>query len=138
MLIERGLERILDTSARRISFLGISFKSGTDDVRESPFIELVERLLGKGCSIRIFDPNVQFAKLIGANRDYLFRVLPHVTELMVSDVSDALDGAELIILTAADPIYKKAIANARADQVIMDLAELRPSDWHGARPKVIS
>ena len=138
MLIERGIERILDTSARRIAFLGISFKSGTDDVRESPFVELVERLLGKGCSIRIFDPNVHFAKLIGANRDYLLRVLPHVTELMVSDVSDALDWAELIVLTAPDPAYKKAIAEARHDQVVMNLAELQLSDWQGSRPKIIS
>lgn len=138
MLIERGIERILDTSARRIAFLGISFKSGTDDVRESPFVELVERLLGKGCSIRIFDPNVHFAKLIGANRDYLLRVLPHVTELMVSDVSDALDWAELIVLTAPDPAYKKAVAEARHDQVVMNLAELQLSDWQGSRPKIIS
>ena len=61
MLLERGLNWILSQSKRRIAFLGISFKSGTDDVRESPFVELAERILGKGCELRIFDPNVQLA-----------------------------------------------------------------------------
>jgi GDP-mannose 6-dehydrogenase len=133
MLIERGLQWILDTSARRIAFLGISFKSGTDDVRESPFVELVERLLGKGCAIRIFDPNVHFANLIGANRDYLLGVLPHVAELMVPDVSEATDWAELIVLTTSDPAYMSALAEARADQIILDLAGVDSSDWQGPR-----
>jgi GDP-mannose 6-dehydrogenase len=133
MLIERGLQWILDTSARRIAFLGISFKSGTDDVRESPFVELVERLLGKGCAIRIFDPNVHFANLIGANRDYLLGVLPHVAELMVPDVSEAMDWAELIVLTTSDPAYMSALAEARADQIILDLAGVDSSDWQGPR-----
>ncbi len=64
MLIERGVDWFLGQSKKRIAFLGISFKSGTDDVRESPFVEMVEHLIGKGCAIRIFDPNVQLVRLV--------------------------------------------------------------------------
>ena len=80
MLVDRGVDWILGQSTKRIAFLGISFKSGTDDVRESPFVEMVERLLGKGRAIRIFDPNVQLARIIGANSEYLLQHLPHIAE----------------------------------------------------------
>ena len=125
MLVERGVQWILDTSSRRIAFLGISFKPGTDDVRESPFVEIAERLIGKGCDIRIFDANVQLARLIGANRDYLMRVLPHITELLVPEIADAVDWADVVVVTTRDPTYEKAIGNLRADQIVLDFAGLQ-------------
>jgi GDP-mannose 6-dehydrogenase len=76
---------------------------------------------------------VHFANLIGANRDYLLGVLPHVAELMVPDVSEAMDWAELIVLTTSDPTYMSALAEARADQIILDLAGVDSSDWQGPR-----
>jgi len=128
LLIEHAANWILNQSRKRIAFLGISFKSGTDDVRESPFVDLVERLIGKGCEIRIFDPNVRLAHLVGANREYLNRVLPHVTDLMVPEMSHALDWAELIVVTTANPIYKSGILNARRDQVVLDFCHLDLAD----------
>ncbi|MBV9938127.1 MAG: nucleotide sugar dehydrogenase [Acidobacteriaceae bacterium] len=125
MLIERGVNWILGKPGRRVAFLGISFKAGTDDVRESPFVELVERLIGKGCKVRIFDPNVNLSRMIGANKDYLLRVLPHITELMVPDITDALSWAETIVVSTPDPIYVKHLATARSDQVVLDFAQLR-------------
>jgi GDP-mannose 6-dehydrogenase len=122
MLIERGVDWIFGQSMKRIAFLGISFKSGTDDVRESPFVEMVARLIGKGRAIRIFDPNVQLACLVGANKEYLLRVLPHIAELMVADVADAVGWAETIVVTTNDPAYAKAIAAARSDQIVLDFA----------------
>jgi len=124
MLIERGVDWILGQSKKRIAFLGISFKSGTDDVRESPFVEMVERLIGKGCEIRIFDPNVKLGGLIGSNKEYLMRALPHVIELLVADVADAVDWAETIVVTTSDSAYTKAIAATRADQIVLDFAGL--------------
>jgi len=124
MLIERGVDWILEQSKKRIAFLGISFKSGTDDVRESPFVEMVERLIGKGCEIRIFDPNVQLGRLIGSNKEYLMRALPHVIELLVADVSDAITWADLIVVTTTDAIYAKAITATRSDQIVLDFARL--------------
>ena len=124
MLIERGVQWVLDTFGKRIAFLGVSFKSGTDDVRESPFVEIAERLMGKGCEVRIFDPNVQMARLIGANRDYLMRVLPHIAELLVSEVDDAMDWADVVVVTTSNPAYASAIRNLRANQIVLDFAGL--------------
>jgi GDP-mannose 6-dehydrogenase len=128
LLIEHAANWILSRSRKRIAFLGISFKSGTDDVRESPFVDLVERLIGKGCEIRIFDPNVRLAHLVGGNKEYLNRVLPHVTDLMVPEMSDALDWAQLIVVTTANPTYKSGILNARRDQVVLDFCRLDLAD----------
>ncbi len=124
MLIERGVDWILGQSKERIAFLGISFKSGTDDVRESPFVEMVQRLIGKGCAIRIFDPNVQLARLVGANKEYVMRVLPQISELMVTEVVDAVGWAQTIVVTTTDPAYAKTIAAARSDQIVLDFAHL--------------
>ena len=122
MIIERGSDWILDQKTKRIGFLGISFKAGTDDVRESSFVEIAERLLGKGREIRIFDPNVQLARLVGANKEYLMGVLPHVAELLVPNISDVFDWAETIVSTTSDPIYRAGIAKARPDQTVLDFA----------------
>jgi GDP-mannose 6-dehydrogenase len=124
MLIERGVNWILRQSKKRIAFLGISFKAGTDDVRESPSIEMVRCLIDKGCAVRIFDANVQLASLVGTNREYLLQVLPHIAELMVAEAADAVGWAEAIVVTMTDPVYVKAIAAARSDQIVLDFAYL--------------
>jgi len=124
MVIDRGVDWILEQSKKRIAFLGISFKSGTDDVRESPFVSMVERLLGKGRAIRIFDANVQLTRLCGANKEYLVGMLPHIAELMVTEAADAVGWAETIVVTTADPVYAQAIAAARSDQRVLDFAHL--------------
>src|SRR5579884_2405005 len=81
--IMRGLQLIMKRGHRRIGVLGFSFKSGTDDLRESPMIEIIERLLGKGYDLQIYDKNVQLAKLVGANRDFILSRIPHISRLMV-------------------------------------------------------
>jgi GDP-mannose 6-dehydrogenase len=125
MLINRGVDWILRRSGKRIAFLGISFKSGTDDVRESSFVEMVERLIGKGREIRIFDPNVRIAKLVGANREYLMQVIPHIANLMVEDIDEAIDWAETIVTTVADPVYESGVAGVRPDQTVLNFARFR-------------
>jgi GDP-mannose 6-dehydrogenase len=126
MLVERGIEWIIDQSSKRIAFLGISFKSGTDDLRESPFVEIVERLIGKGYEIRIFDPNVQLSRLVGANKEYLMRVIPHIADLIVPNISDAIDWAQAIVVTAADPIYLAGLNSVVEEQIVLDFARV---DW---------
>jgi GDP-mannose 6-dehydrogenase len=122
MLIDRGVDWILSRSGKRIAFLGISFKSGTDDVRESSFVEMVERLIGKGREIRIFDPNVKVAQLIGANRSYLMQAIPHIANLMVPDIADAVSWAETIVTTVPDPVYETGVADIRPDQTVLNFA----------------
>jgi GDP-mannose 6-dehydrogenase len=135
MLIEHGTDWILGQAKKRIALLGISFKSGTDDMRESPFVELAERLIGKGCQIRIYDPNVQLARLVGANKEYLTRVLPHIAELMVPNVSDAVEWAEVIVVSNPDPTYKAGLLAARPDQVVLDFANLKLPSGLPAKPQ---
>src|ERR1700730_1506064 len=133
MLVDRGVDWILSRSGKRIAFLGISFKSGTDDVRESSFVELVERLIGKGRAVRIFDPNVKVAQLIGANRSYLMQVIPHIANLMVSDIIDAVSWAETIVTTVTDPVYEAGIADIRPDQTVLDFARFNSGDCERRR-----
>jgi GDP-mannose 6-dehydrogenase len=125
MLIERGARWILETGRKRIAFLGISFKSGTDDVRESPFVDVIERLLGKGCEIRIFDQNVQLSRLIGANRDSLIKALPHITSLLVPQISDAIDWAEVVVVTNLEPAYQAAVGRLKPNQSVLDFARVQ-------------
>jgi GDP-mannose 6-dehydrogenase len=96
-VIDRAFQKVLATGKRRIGLIGLSFKSDTDDLRESPYVELAERLLGKGCELRIYDPNVVEAQLTGANRQYIDRVIPHLSRLLVRSL-DQLSDAELLIV----------------------------------------
>jgi GDP-mannose 6-dehydrogenase len=122
MLTNRGLDWILAHSKKRVAFLGISFKAGTDDVRESPYVSLVEGLSGKGRAVRIFDPNVNLAHLFGANRDYLMRTLPHIAELLVPTIREATDWADTVVVTSPDPVYAAEVARLGEDKVVLDFA----------------
>lgn len=135
MLVDRGVDWVLGQSKRRVAMLGISFKSGTDDMRESPFVELAERLIGKGCEVRIFDPNVHLARIVGTNKEYLTRVLPHIADLLVANVSDAIAWAEAIVVSTSEPVYKAALIDVRPDQVVLDFANLKIADGSSAKPK---
>ena len=88
--VARGVQLIMDKGFKRIGVLGFSFKAGTDDLRESPVIEVTERLLGKGYDLRIYDRNVNIASLVGANRDFILNRIPHVAQLMVDDIAAVL------------------------------------------------
>ena len=132
-LIERGVERILETGAKKIAFLGFSFKAGTDDLRESPYMTLIEQLIGKGCSIRIFDKNVELARLLGANKQYLYTVIPHIAELMVDSLEEALQGAELVVTTANAPEYANVVDLMRPEQRLLDFARIPGAERLGER-----
>jgi GDP-mannose 6-dehydrogenase len=135
MLVDRGVDWVLGQSKKRVAILGISFKSGTDDMRESPFVELTERLIGKGCEVRIYDPNVQLARIVGTNKEYLTRVLPHIADLLVPNISDAIKWAEVIVVSTSEPAYKAALADVRPEQVVLDFANLKIVDGNAARSK---
>ena len=83
---------------RRIGVVGLAFKAGTDDLRESPMVTLVETLIGKGCAVRIFDPNVSVAALVGANHRYIEREIPHITSLMCDDIETLIAQAEVVVI----------------------------------------
>jgi GDP-mannose 6-dehydrogenase len=106
----------------RIGILGFSFKAGTDDLRESPMIEIIERLTGKGYDLRIYDKNVQMAKLVGANRDFILNHIPHVSKLMVDDINAVLKHADTIVIGNRDPEFRSIPEQLHDGQCLVDLA----------------
>jgi GDP-mannose 6-dehydrogenase len=124
MQVTRGLQLIMNKGHKRIGVLGFSFKAGTDDLRESPVIEVTERLLGKGYDLRIYDKNVNMASLVGANRDFILNRIPHISKLMVGGIDDVLDHAQTVVIGNKDPEFGSVPAMLRDDQVLVDFVRV--------------
>jgi GDP-mannose 6-dehydrogenase len=103
----RGLEAVTATGKRRVALLGLAFKHGTDDLRESPLLELAERLLGKGFELKIHDPAVQLSALHGSNRAFLEERLPHIQRLLCERLESALAGAEVVVIGHGAAAYRR-------------------------------
>jgi len=124
MQIRRGLELVKRTGKKKVGLLGLSFKAGTDDLRESPLVELIERLLGKGYEVRIYDKNVSLARLHGANRAYIEKEIPHLAQLMRSSLADVIAESEVILIGNSAPEFKEALHTTQPHQTIIDLVRL--------------
>jgi GDP-mannose 6-dehydrogenase len=122
--VNRGLQLIMQKGHKKIGVLGFSFKAGTDDLRESPVIEVIERLLGKGYDLRIYDKNVNIASLVGANRDFILHRIPHISRLMVDHVDAILDHAETIVIGNKDPDFRNVHNQLRNGQSIVDFVRI--------------
>jgi len=131
--ISRGFEMITALGKKPVTFLGMSFKAGTDDMRESPMLELIERLIGKGYDIRIFDRNVSLAKLVGANKDYLLKTVPHISSLLVDKLDDALAHGEIVVIGNADPEFLTIAPRLKAHQDLVDLVRIKDTGQLGER-----
>jgi GDP-mannose 6-dehydrogenase len=136
--IELAMETVRDAARKRIGLLGLSFKPGTDDLRESPLVTLAERLIGKGYELQVYDPLVNLDRLIGANKTYILREIPHISRLMAPAVAAVVDFAEVLILGNASREFKVLESHAfRAEQVVVDLTGLLkgkvkpPVEYHG-------
>lgn len=123
--VTRAFNEIMAHGRRKISIFGISFKSGTDDLRESPLVTLVERLLGKGMDILIYDRFVNFARLYGANRDHILNVIPHISSILVDDFDRVAAHGDVLIVGNADPEFESLPARMRPDQRLYDLVRLK-------------
>ena len=121
LMTRRGVEAVLHTRKKKIGVVGLAFKQNTDDLRESPMVTLVETLIGKGCDVRIYDPNVVMARLKGANRRYIEAEIPHIAALLAEDVGQLLSHAEVLVFSAAGREASRVLAAARLDHVIVDL-----------------
>lgn len=122
--VERAFRMIEATGKRAIGVLGMSFKPGTDDLRESPMVELIERLIGKGFDVRVFDRNVALSGLQGANRTYIEREIPHIATLMSESLDDLLGDSEVLVVGHKDPEFDRAVAAASASKAIVDLVRI--------------
>jgi GDP-mannose 6-dehydrogenase len=122
--IARGLQLIMEKGHRRIGILGFSFKAGTDDLRESPVIEIIERLVGKGYDLRIYDKNVHLASLVGANRDFILNRIPHISRLMVEDIGSVLEHAQTVVIGNKDPEFQDVPSRLQDGQRLVDFVRI--------------
>ena len=122
--IQHALDQVLETGRRSIGLLGFSFKTGTDDLRESPMVILAEALLGKGLSLKIYDRNVSTARLVGANKEYIETQIPHLSSLLCDTIAEVVDGSEVIVVGNPDPEFVEAVGGCRKDQIVIDLVRL--------------
>ena len=125
--IERGLQAVIESGGRKIGILGFSFKAGTDDLRESPMVELAERLIGKGYELRIYDRNVSLAAVHGANRDYILNKIPHISRLMVPTIEEVLAHAQTIVIGNAAPEFADVPARIGERQTVIDFVRVSDS-----------
>ncbi|MBU1936512.1 nucleotide sugar dehydrogenase [bacterium] len=122
--VQRAIKAILDRKKKKVGILGLAFKAGTDDLRESPMVELVETLIGKGYQIKIFDKNVSLARLRGANRIFIEKTLPHLAELLCETMQEILKHSEVIVVANSDPDYLPILADVHDKQIVFDLVRI--------------
>ena len=122
--VRRGFDMVTAKGGRRVGILGFSFKAGTDDLRESPLVELIERLIGKGYELRVYDRNVNLARLVGANRDYILNRIPHIAALMVDSMDDAIAEADVVVIGNGDPEFRAVPGQLREGQQLVDLVRI--------------
>lgn len=125
--IEKGIKMIVDKGHRKVGILGFSFKAGTDDLRESPLVEVIEYLLGKGYELKLYDKNVSLAALTGANQDYILNHIPHISKLMASSMEEVLDFAETIVIGNGAAEFRTVPTGLKAGQVVVDLVRIVPN-----------
>ena len=119
--IAHALAMIRATGRRRVGLLGLSFKEGTDDLRESPIVTLAEQLIGKGYELAVYDQNVRLANLMGANREYILNHIPHIGRLMVDRPEQLIEHAEVVVLASADRGLAPLLAQLPAGKCVIDL-----------------
>jgi len=124
--VDRAVEAVLATGKRKIAMLGLSFKAGTDDLRESPQVQLIKRLLGEGCQVKIWDKDVSLGRLAGSNRQYIEEVIPHIGSLLSADMPEVLQGGEVVIV--GTKIERAELGKLLAPgQIVIDLVNLDPA-----------
>jgi GDP-mannose 6-dehydrogenase len=122
--VDRGVEAVLRTGKRKIAMLGLSFKAGTDDLRESPQVQLIKRLLGEGCDVKVWDKDVSLGRLAGSNRQYIEEVIPHIGSVLTADMDAALKGAEVVIIGNNSAKAAELAGRLQPGQIVIDLVNL--------------
>jgi GDP-mannose 6-dehydrogenase len=125
--LDRAIEMVLATGKKNVAMLGLSFKAATDDLRESPQVQLVKRLIGEGCALQIWDDNVSLGRLIGSNRQYIETVIPHIGSLLSSNLEQVLKQAEVVVIGTRGIDRKTLESHLRSTHFVVDLVNLEKS-----------
>jgi GDP-mannose 6-dehydrogenase len=123
--VQHALDQVMESGKKRIGLLGFSFKAGTDDLGESPMVILAEALLGKGYDLRIYDKNVSIARLVGANKEYINKQIPHLSSLLCETIDEVIDKSDVIVVGNAAPEFSDALKKTRPEQRIVDLVRVK-------------
>jgi GDP-mannose 6-dehydrogenase len=123
--VKLAVRRIIHLGKKRIGVLGFAFKAGTDDLRESPIVDLIEILLGKGYSIKIYDQQVSLAKIFGANKEFIEKRIPHIADLMVNDLENMVRNSEVIVIGNKSEEFAGIMPLLREDQHVLDLVRIQ-------------
>ena len=135
--LEHAFDLVTESGCKRVGVLGLSFKAGTDDLRESPTVLLIEKLLGKGYQLAIYDAEVSMSQLIGANRRYIERTIPHISSLVRSSIAEVFANSQVVVVSKKNREFQEAIANLSDGKLIIDLARIlpdsmmRPANYEG-------
>src|SRR5947209_20026921 len=120
--VNRAVDLVLRTNCRKIAMLGLSFKAGTDDLRESPQVQLIKRLLGEGCQVKVWDKDVSLGRLAGSNRQYIEDVIPHIGSLLSADMAEVIHDSDVVVI--GTKIEKADLAKLlRPGQIVIDLVK---------------
>jgi GDP-mannose 6-dehydrogenase len=122
--VEKALDMVLSTGNKQVGVLGFSFKAGTDDLRESPMVTLIETLLGKGLELVIYDRDVSLARLFGSNKAYIEEEIPHIAKLMRGSIDEVLDAANTIVIGNRSEEFRQIESRLRPGQTVIDLVRL--------------
>jgi GDP-mannose 6-dehydrogenase len=126
--LDLALQKVTALGKRKVGFVGLSFKTGTDDLRESPMVSLAELLIGKGYELRIYDPEVHLARLLGANKSFIEQHLPHIGQMLAPELDAVVAGSDVLVLSSnSRPVIDALARLARPEQVVIDLVNL-PAD----------
>jgi len=122
--IERAVEMVVKTGKKRVGVLGFSFKAGTDDLRESPIVTLIEALIGKGYKLSLYDRDVSLARLFGANKDYIEREIPHISELMRTSIDAVIADVDVLVIGSKAAEFRQVKDKMKANQLLIDLVRV--------------
>lgn len=122
--IDRGLELIYQTNKKKIGFLGFAFKSGTDDLRESPIVTVIETLIGKGFDLSVYDSNVHLSSLLGKNKEYVNSHIPHIYRLLKQDVNEVIENSDVIVIGNNAKEFAKIVPSIPSNKIIIDLVRV--------------
>ncbi len=128
--LERAVEAITRTKKKKVGMLGLSFKAGTDDLRESPHVALIKRLIGEGFQVRIWDRHVSLGRVVGSNRQFIEEVIPHLGSLLMPNLEDVVYTAEVVVLGTKDTSLNELSTLLRPEHIVVDLVHLAGRQGH--------
>jgi GDP-mannose 6-dehydrogenase len=134
--VRRVVDLLLAWKARRLGFLGLAFKGGTDDLRESPIVDVIETMIGKGYEVKIYDANVSLARLFGANKEYIAREIPHLDRLLCGNMQEVVEHAEVLVIGNRSDEFRAAVEGLQPGRRVLDLVRTVPAppergEYHG-------